>query len=1172
MNHFCHQKNLLICLAMLLHASGLCSSAIYAYDAIPVELKEGEFVFEGSFPNEDTALFSFTLPQKGKVGYDTCTYPDTLTPDITNIADPYASRITKWPCVCSCNNCLSCTLEAGTYYIGFDFRYAPRNVRAVLKYQEWSLDDECKTAPEAQIRFPKKAAIEAPFDVDWYLVVAPSNDPLTIYAESDFVLYIGIRPCPEADVWSTPSQTTDEDGRIVVTPNYKGEKFWISVAHDFVKEPVVKTGPYTLYIGGEVSCEPGKFTLDSFLPLDNATLVDWETTPVIMNFSCKVDPESVNDNTIHIVTDTADGKRFTEIPDNCTVSGTTVTCKPKLEPGKRYDVHLNRGEIKSTSGERLSDGYQWYFTTMPKMNIKIIPVQVVEDVDLVKGKSTVVRVKATWSEQAKYPDVTYVPANVTLSCSDGTIFIKENCIFYHEKNSVASKDFIKKGRSINFYSDKFEITFPIFYGGTYSLHAEVEPIGQNADEPKVFTGDQDVVVRQWAKWFLTRSDNFRTYYTPVAVGDWKTGDPPDITSLATKNDLSLRKLYPVYTTTPTISKTKTEIEPFIQDPIFYQKKCLRNLAMINWFGTYNVVVGIAPDKWMIENYNAPGVHANYIPGFTTYAVLMSNTSSSTIAPHEIGHVCGIDDEVDPKISPGYDLIRDRYIDSSVPNELEVKGKNEGWTCLMDQNIAGYIDGYNADVWISKASYQTLLNLFTVNPRSQSRLKGKAAEFGNESEDRLFITGDIAITNGQETAHADAVYILKSPAPLSPSVGDYAIELQDSNGAVLEKTSFTPEFETAAGGVRFAVFVESVLFDEATEHVVIKHGNSVLLTLPRTAHAPTLNISSPSSSQTLSGQTTVSWNAADADGDSLKYTLSCSPDNGNTWDLIALDLTKTDYDLDTTQLKNSTTYKIKVVANDGFNTTEALSGVFAINNPPAVIATVPENNATDVPYDTSEIIIRFKDAMDKTTLTSSSVYLEDESGSPISGSVLYHGASHEVTLVLDQRLVPKTTYTGWVMTDVKDETGTALPGLYSWSFTTGDDYGSGSCPATALLGSENKTLLKLRAMRDAVLSNSSDGKKLVSIYYRNAAELTDILIKNQNIMKMASSCLYEVLPALDNLIKNRRCSFDAAAVQHIEQLMDLLIQHASPSLAKDLKELQKKYFKKPSLEETIQISF
>jgi hypothetical protein len=74
---------------------------------------------------------------------------------------------------------------------------------------------------------------------------------------------------------------------------------------------------------------------------------------------------------------------------------------------------------------------------------------------------------------------------------------------------------------------------------------------------------------------------------------------------------------------------------------------------------------------------------------------------------------------------------------------------------------------------------------------------------------------------------------------------------------------------------------------------------------------------------------VDWMAQDSDGDTLTYSLLVSQDDGESWLPIAIDLASPGYDLLTDRFDAGQSYRVKVVATDGVNIGEVVSGAFTM---------------------------------------------------------------------------------------------------------------------------------------------------------------------------------------------------------------------------------------------------
>ena len=102
--------------------------------------------------------------------------------------------------------------------------------------------------------------------------------------------------------------------------------------------------------------------------------------------------------------------------------------------------------------------------------------------------------------------------------------------------------------------------------------------------------------------------------------------------------------------------------------------------------------------------------------------------------------------------------------------------------------------------------------------------------------------------------------------------------------------------------------------------------------------------------------------------------------------------------------------------------------------PVVTGTAPASGATGVPV-TSSVTATFGEAVDSSTITSSSFILTDAAENIVSGTVSYDAASFTAFLKPAAALAYGSTYTASISTEVKDLAGKSLATVKKWAFTT-----------------------------------------------------------------------------------------------------------------------------------------
>lgn len=100
--------------------------------------------------------------------------------------------------------------------------------------------------------------------------------------------------------------------------------------------------------------------------------------------------------------------------------------------------------------------------------------------------------------------------------------------------------------------------------------------------------------------------------------------------------------------------------------------------------------------------------------------------------------------------------------------------------------------------------------------------------------------------------------------------------------------------------------------------------------------------------------------------------------------------------------------------------------------PIVVSTNPENAAINVAFN-QKIEIVFNEKIDPASITEQSIALYG--ANKIAGALSYDAATFTVRFSPTSPLLPNTTYTGKVLTTIKDLNGNQLQTNYSWTFST-----------------------------------------------------------------------------------------------------------------------------------------
>ncbi len=103
--------------------------------------------------------------------------------------------------------------------------------------------------------------------------------------------------------------------------------------------------------------------------------------------------------------------------------------------------------------------------------------------------------------------------------------------------------------------------------------------------------------------------------------------------------------------------------------------------------------------------------------------------------------------------------------------------------------------------------------------------------------------------------------------------------------------------------------------------------------------------------------------------------------------------------------------------------------------PTVTFTTPANGATGVPLN-QNVTATFSEAMDQTTINTTTFTLTGPDASPVSGNVSYVANGSAAIFAPTDALAGSTTYTATITTGATDTTTNPLVTSFVWSFTTG----------------------------------------------------------------------------------------------------------------------------------------
>lgn len=225
-----------------------------------------------------------------------------------------------------------------------------------------------------------------------------------------------------------------------------------------------------------------------------------------------------------------------------------------------------------------------------------------------------------------------------------------------------------------------------------------------------------------------------------------------------------------------------------------------------------------------------------------------------------------------------------------------------------------------DRWVSDYTYARLkgyIRSLYGDPLDGFRQQSIAATPA-AATNYLLIRGILNLETGSATwLPFHRLTLLGLPETFSP--GEYSVRLLDAANAVLGETSASVEVPEDGDEVE-APFSVMVPANAAVRKVQLLRNGAIVGDLIASANAPSVQLLTPAPGSSSAGaQIDVTWAGGDADGDRIHYSVEYSTDNGQTWNLVALDLPgDLAIALDREEVGGSPQARLRVLASDGFH--------------------------------------------------------------------------------------------------------------------------------------------------------------------------------------------------------------------------------------------------------------
>ena len=243
-------------------------------------------------------------------------------------------------------------------------------------------------------------------------------------------------------------------------------------------------------------------------------------------------------------------------------------------------------------------------------------------------------------------------------------------------------------------------------------------------------------------------------------------------------------------------------------------------------------------------------------------------------------------------------------------------------------------------WVSPGTYE---KLFETNLTSKVRIQKSTGTsmssfltLGSPPGKRQSQPAEYLILSGAAGPNGsgprlDPVYRLESsvaPLPL-PDAGEWCLELAGGGGL--------PSRHCVDENLDGGEFVAKVPYRAGTQQIALTQMGQEVVARAASANAPSLQITSPTAGANLdaSAPLTITWMASDADGDGLVFAVLQSADGGESWFPLTFDLTDGQFTFDGAQMQGGGDVFFRVLASDGFHTSEQVVGPVTVTQRPAL---------------------------------------------------------------------------------------------------------------------------------------------------------------------------------------------------------------------------------------------
>jgi WD40 repeat protein len=266
--------------------------------------------------------------------------------------------------------------------------------------------------------------------------------------------------------------------------------------------------------------------------------------------------------------------------------------------------------------------------------------------------------------------------------------------------------------------------------------------------------------------------------------------------------------------------------------------------------------------------------------------------------------------------------------------------------------------YCSQEWVSPYNYRKLSQGFksysTAAPQGGARDAPAPQADASQTaapppQQRLVISGRVSQSTNK-TSFLPAHRVTSSKPLALSAEGEWCLETRDASGQALQRDCFSLTFEQPeTGPVDEMGFSRVLPWQNEIASVVLLRAGQQVAQLARDPNPAQLTLLSPKAGETwkAGAQQTITWQLEGQADPSLTYTVSYSPDDGQTWVPLALNVTQTSYKIDPAGLPGSDRARVRVETSRGLSVSQAISPApfSVLNNAPHPVILSPKDGSS-----------------------------------------------------------------------------------------------------------------------------------------------------------------------------------------------------------------------------------